>query len=98
MHYTRLAGFLSLTLALVLMAGCGGKPAATTADSGQGDAATTPVDEPANTGEFAPSEFTGSAWPDGKRAHPVAWKLVLKAADGRTLAEQKSFLWEKPGK
>jgi hypothetical protein len=42
--------------------------------------------------------LTGSAWPDGKRAHPVAWKLVLKAGDGRVLAEQKSFLWEKPVK
>ena len=42
--------------------------------------------------------LTGAAWPEGKAAHPVAWMLVLKSADGRTLAEQKSFLWEKPPK
>jgi hypothetical protein len=42
--------------------------------------------------------LTGEAWPGGKTAHPVAWMLVLKSADGRVLAEQKSFLWEKPAK
>ena len=42
--------------------------------------------------------LTGSDWPGGEEAHPVAWKLALVAADGRTLAEHKSFLWEKPGK
>ena len=26
------------------------------------------------------------------------WKLALLAADGRVLAEHKSFLWEKPAK
>jgi hypothetical protein len=41
---------------------------------------------------------TGSDWPQGKAANPVAWKLALVAADGRILAEHKSFLWEKPGK
>lgn len=40
--------------------------------------------------------LTGADWPKGKDAHPVAWKLALLAADGRVLAEQKSFLWEKP--
>ncbi|MBI5770067.1 MAG: hypothetical protein HZA93_19985 [Verrucomicrobia bacterium] len=42
--------------------------------------------------------LTGADWPKGKAAHPVAWKLALVAADGRVLAEQKSFLWEKPAK
>ena len=41
---------------------------------------------------------TGADWPGEKKAHPVAWKLALLAADGRVLAEQKSFLWEKPAK
>ena len=42
--------------------------------------------------------LTGADWPKGKDAHPVAWKLALLAADGRVLADQKSFLWEKPAK
>ena len=42
--------------------------------------------------------LTGADWPGGKNAHPVAWKLTLRAADGRVLAEQKSFLWENPAK
>jgi hypothetical protein len=42
--------------------------------------------------------LTGAAWPGGKKASPVAWKLALVASDGRLLAEQKSFLWEKPAK
>ena len=42
--------------------------------------------------------LTGAAWPGGKPASPVAWKLALVAGDGRVLTEQKSFLWEKPGK
>ena len=42
--------------------------------------------------------LTGSDWPGGKKANPVAWKLTLLAADGRVLAEHKSFLWEKPAK
>ena len=42
--------------------------------------------------------LTGADWPGEKKAHPVAWKLALLAADGRVLAEQKSFLWEKPAK
>ena len=42
--------------------------------------------------------LTGSDWPAGNKANPVAWKLALVGADGRVLAEQKSFLWEKPPK
>ena len=42
--------------------------------------------------------LTGAAWPGGKKASPVAWKLTLIAGDGRILSEQKSFLWEKPAK
>lgn len=41
---------------------------------------------------------TGADWPGGKGANPVAWKIALLAADGRVLAEHKSFLWEKPAK
>ena len=41
---------------------------------------------------------TGADWPGGKKVNPVAWKLTLLAADGRALAEHKSFLWEKPAK
>lgn len=42
--------------------------------------------------------LTGTDWPAGKKANPVAWKIALLAADGRVLSEQKSFLWEKPAK
>lgn len=42
--------------------------------------------------------LTGSDWPDGEPAHPSAWKLTLLATDGHVIAEQKSFLWEKPAK
>lgn len=42
--------------------------------------------------------LTGADWPGGKQANPVAWKLTLRAADNRVLAEHKSFLWEKPAK
>jgi hypothetical protein len=40
--------------------------------------------------------LTGAAWPGGRRANPVAWKLSLFDGTGRLLAEHKSFLWEKP--
>jgi len=40
--------------------------------------------------------LTGADWPAGPKANPVAWKISLVAADGRVLAEHKSFLWEKP--
>lgn len=39
--------------------------------------------------------LTGVDWPGGKNSHPVAWKLTLLSADGKQLAEQHSFLWEK---
>ena len=42
--------------------------------------------------------LTGTDWPGGKDVHPVAWKLALLGSDGRVLAEQKSYLWEKPAK
>jgi hypothetical protein len=42
--------------------------------------------------------LTGADWPQGEKANPVAWKLVLVGADGKLLAERKSFLWEKPTK
>lgn len=42
--------------------------------------------------------LTGADWPGGKTAQPVAWKLELQSADGRPLATEKSFLWEKPAK
>lgn len=42
--------------------------------------------------------LTGSDWPMGAKANPVAWRLTLLGADGRVLAEHKSFLWEKPAK
>ena len=42
--------------------------------------------------------LTGADWPAGPKANPVAWKISLVAADGRVLAEHKSFLWEKPAK
>lgn len=42
--------------------------------------------------------LTGTDWPAGRKVHPVAWKLTVLAGDGRVLAEQKSFLWERPAK
>lgn len=42
--------------------------------------------------------LTGADWPQGKEAHPVAWKIALLAADGRVLATHSSFLWEKPAR
>ncbi len=39
--------------------------------------------------------LTGSDWSD-RKTHPVAWKLELRAADGRTLASAQSFLWAMP--
>lgn len=42
--------------------------------------------------------LTGSDWPAGEKGNPVAWKLALVNADGRVLAEHKSYLWEKPTK
>jgi hypothetical protein len=42
--------------------------------------------------------LTGADWPAGDKANPVAWKLALVGSEGRVVAEQKSFLWEKPAK
>lgn len=42
--------------------------------------------------------LTGSDWPAGPQDNPVAWKIAVLGADGRALAEHKSFLWEKPAK
>jgi hypothetical protein len=39
--------------------------------------------------------LTGADWPDAK-LNPVAWKLDLLDSDGRILATEKSYLWEKP--
>ncbi len=39
--------------------------------------------------------LTGADWPDAK-ANPVAWKLEIVATDGRVLATEESYLWEKP--
>ena len=41
--------------------------------------------------------LTGEDWPD-EEARPVAWRLRLLDAGGGTLAERKSFLWERPPK
>lgn len=40
--------------------------------------------------------LTGGDWNDAQ-ANPVAWKLELLDASGRTLVTEKSYLWEKPG-
>lgn len=40
--------------------------------------------------------LTGEAWPGGKRAQPVAWRLRVLGAGGRVLAEERSFLWVDP--
>jgi len=42
--------------------------------------------------------LTGSDWPEGEKANPVAWKIAILNQEGRVLAEHKSFLWEKPAK
>jgi hypothetical protein len=39
--------------------------------------------------------LTGTDW-KGPRAQPVAWEVELDSADGRVLARQTSYLWEKP--
>lgn len=42
--------------------------------------------------------LTGTDWPAGAKANPVAYRIVLTAADGRVLGEHQSFLWAKPTK
>lgn len=39
--------------------------------------------------------LTGLDWPDAK-TNPIAWRLEVHTADGRVLATEKSYLWEKP--
>jgi len=39
--------------------------------------------------------ITGSDWLDPK-TNPVAWKIDIVSADGRMLASEKSYLWDKP--
>ncbi len=39
--------------------------------------------------------LTGADWTDPK-GHPVAWKLDLLDSDGKALASETSYLWEKP--
>ncbi|HVU26007.1 MAG TPA: hypothetical protein VHE13_17885 [Opitutus sp.] len=55
---------------------------------------TFPADVPAHSTVFMLG-LTGPDWPN-RKAHPVAWKLDLLAADGRVVATEHSFLWEKP--
>lgn len=67
--------------------------------AGQGNAGmrTTvfPAELGAGTGVFQLG-LTGPDWQDAK-AQPVAWRvLVIAADDGRVLASEKSYLWEKP--
>ena len=66
-------------------------------DSPEPKTFTFPAAAPASAAVFQLG-LTGTDWPGEKKAHPVAWKLALLSADGRVLAEQKSFLWEKPNK
>lgn len=39
--------------------------------------------------------LTGADWTNPK-ANPVAWKLAVTDVDGRVLATEMSYLWEKP--
>lgn len=39
--------------------------------------------------------LTGADWPDAE-LHPVAWKLDFLDPDGKVLATEASYLWEKP--
>lgn len=39
--------------------------------------------------------LTGPEWQDPK-VQPIAWHLQILAEDGRVLASEKSYLWEKP--
>jgi hypothetical protein len=47
-------------------------------------------------GEVLELGLTGEAWPGGKRAQPVAWRLRVLGAGDRLLAEERSFLWVDP--
>lgn len=39
--------------------------------------------------------LTGPDWP-GEKINPVAWKIEITTTDGRRLASDKSYLWDKP--
>ena len=39
--------------------------------------------------------LTGPDWPDAT-AHPVAWHLAVRSADGAELVQEQSFLWAIP--
>jgi hypothetical protein len=40
--------------------------------------------------------ITGSDWPHDPKLQPLAWKVEVVDAAGTVVAEEKSFLWEKP--
>ncbi|MBE2214747.1 MAG: hypothetical protein IAE82_12820 [Opitutaceae bacterium] len=40
--------------------------------------------------------ITGADWPYEARQQPLAWKIEVVDSSGAVVAEQKSFLWEKP--
>jgi hypothetical protein len=39
---------------------------------------------------------TGSDWPHDPKLQPLAWKVEVIDSTGAVVAEEKSFLWEKP--
>jgi hypothetical protein len=41
--------------------------------------------------------LSGTDWP-GTQVNPVAWRLIVRSADGTELARQQSFLWALPEK
>ena len=53
-----------------------------------------PADVPAHS-TVVMLGLTGPDWPH-RKTHPVAWKLDLLSSDGKVVATQHSFLWEKP--
>jgi hypothetical protein len=57
-----------------------------------------PVDAPKAGETVFDVGLTGEDWPGGRDSHPVAWRIELRGADGAVLAQEKSFLWEKPPK
>ena len=58
-----------------------------------GEADVDPVGKTGLGDEVVELGLTGDAWPGGKRAEPVAWRLRVLGAGGRVLAEERSFLW-----
>jgi hypothetical protein len=53
-----------------------------------------PAELPAGTSVFQLG-LTGPEW-HGAKVQPMAWHLRVLAEDGRVLAAEKSYLWEKP--